>query len=122
MKKSSFVAMIMGTLGGILTSIGLCMCLIAEWNAFMPGVIMASLGFIIILAMLKIWRKMEGKAPVHISQKTILTMLVGIIGTILFGSGMCLTMVWNNMVLGISVGVVGIVVLLSLIPMVKGLV
>ncbi len=34
---------------------------------------------------------------------------------------MCMTMIWNMMVSGIIVGVVGIVVLLCLIPAVKGL-
>lgn len=35
--------------------------------------------------------------------------------------GICLTMVWSNMILGIVIGIVGIVVLLSLIPLTKGL-
>lgn len=37
MKKSSFVAMILGTIGGILFALGMCMALIPEWNAFLPG-------------------------------------------------------------------------------------
>ena len=40
MKKSSFAAMIMGSIGGILLAIGMCMCLLPEWNAFAPGVFM----------------------------------------------------------------------------------
>ena len=39
MKKSTFVAMILGTIGGILFALGMCMALIPEWNAFRPGVI-----------------------------------------------------------------------------------
>ena len=38
MKKSSFVAMILGTSGGILVALGMCMALIPEWNAFKPGI------------------------------------------------------------------------------------
>ena len=34
---------------------------------------------------------------------------------------MCLTMVWSHMLIGIVVGIVGIVLLLCLIPMTKGL-
>ena len=34
---------------------------------------------------------------------------------------MCLTMVWSNMVLGIVIGLVGIIALLCLIPLTKGL-
>lgn len=121
MKKSSFVAMIMGTVGGILSAIGMCMCLLPEWNAFKPGVVMGCIGLVILLVMVSVWRKMEGKAPIKLTGKTVLTTLLGIVGAILFGVGMCLTMVWSNMVLGIIIGIVGIVVLLSLIPTVKGL-
>lgn len=48
-------------------------------------------------------------------------MIMGTIGGILFALGMCLTMVWSNMVIGIIVGIAGIVVFLCLIPFIKGL-
>lgn len=121
MKKSSFVAMIMGTIGGILFALGMCMALIPEWNAFQPGVIMGVTGAIVLLAMVIIWRKMENKEPIKLSGKTIGATLIGIVGALLLGVGMCLTMVWGNMVAGIIVGIVGIVVLLCLIPFIKGL-
>lgn len=121
MKKSTFVAMILGTIGGILFALGMCMALITEWNAFQPGVIMGVVGAVVLLIMVLIWRKMENKAPVRLSGKTIGATLIGIIGALLFGVGMCLTMVWNNMVMGIIIGIVGIIVLLCLIPFVKGL-
>lgn len=121
MKKSTFVAMIMGTIGGILFALGMCMALIPEWNAFQPGVIMGVVGAVVLLAMVLIWRKMENKEPIKLSGKTIGAMLIGIVGALLLGVGMCLTMVWSNMVVGIIVGIVGIVVLLCLIPFIKGL-
>lgn len=121
MKKSTFVAMILGTIGGILFALGLCMALIPEWNAFRPGVIMGVIGAVVLLAMVLIWRKMENKEPIRLSGKTIGATLIGIVGALLFGVGMCLTMVWSNMVVGIIVGIVGIVVLLCLIPFIKGL-
>lgn len=121
MKKSTFVAMILGTIGGILFALGMCMALIPEWNAFWPGVIMGVTGVIVLLAMVLIWRKMENKEPIKLSGKTIGATLIGIVGALLLGVGMCLTMVWSNMVVGIIVGVVGIVVLLCLIPFIKGL-
>lgn len=68
-----------------------------------------------------IWRKMEGKAPIKVSGKTIGTVLLGIVGALLLGVGMCLSMVFGKMVLGIAVGIIGIVVLLMLIPLAKGL-
>ena len=121
MKKSSFVAMILGTSGGILFALGMCMALIPEWNAFKPGIVMGVVGVVVLLAMVIIWRRMEGKAPVKLSGKTIVAWLIGIVGALALGVGMCLPMVWCHMVVGIIVGLVGIVLLLCLIPFIKGL-
>ena len=78
-------------------------------------------GAVVLLIMVLVWRKMENKEPIKLSGKTIGAVLIGIIGALLFGVGMCLTMVWCHMVIGIIVGIVGIVVLLCLIPFIKGL-
>lgn len=121
MKKSTFVAMMLGTIGGILFALGMCMALIAEWNAFNQGIIMGVIGMAVLFVMVLVWRKMENKEPIRLSGKTIGAALIGIIGALLLGVGMCLTMVWSNMVMGIVIGIVGIVVLLSLFPFVKGL-
>lgn len=121
MKKSTFIAMILGTIGGILFALGMCMALIPEWNAFKPGVIMGVIGAVVLLIMVLVWRRMENKEPIKLSGKTIGATLIGIIGALLLGVGMCLTMVWSHMVAGIVIGIVGIVVLLCLIPFIKGL-
>lgn len=121
MKKSTFVAMILGTIGGILFALGMCMALIPEWNAFRPGVIMGIIGAVVLLIMVFVWRRMEKKEPIRLSGKTIGATLMGIIGALLLGVGMCLTMVWSHMIAGIIIGIVGIVVLLCLIPFIKGL-
>ncbi len=120
MKKSSFVAMILSTIGGILFALGMCMALIPEWNAFRQGVIMGVIGVVVLLIMVLVWRKMEKKSPIRLSGKTIGTVLLGIVGALTLGVGMCLTMVWSNMILGIVIGIVGIVLLLCLIPLAKG--
>ena len=121
MKKSTFVAMILGTIGGILFALGMCMGLIEEWNARNEGIIMGVIGLVVLLVMVAVWRRMENKQPIKLSGKTIGATLIGIVGALLLGVGMCLTMVWSNMVVGIIVGIVGIVVLLCLIPFIKGL-
>lgn len=121
MKKSTFVAMILGTIGGILFALGMCMALIPEWNAFRPGVIMGVIGVVVLLIMVLVWRRMENKEPIKLSGKTIGATLIGIVGALLLGVGMCLTMVWSHMVAGIVIGIMGIVVLLCLIPFIKGL-
>lgn len=121
MKKSTFVAMILGTVGGILFALGMCMALIPEWNAFRPGVIMGVTGAIVLLIMVAVWRKMENKAPIKLSGKIIGATLIGIAGALLLGIGMCLTMVFSHMAAGIVVGIAGIVVLICLVPFIKGL-
>lgn len=121
MKKSSFIAMILGTIGGILLSLGMCMCLLPEWNAFKPGVVMGCVGLLVLLIMVLVWRKMEEKEAIKLSGKTIRALLIGILGSLLLGVGMSMTMVWSQMVIGIIIGIVGIVILLSLIPFIKGL-
>lgn len=121
MKKSTFVSMILGTIGGILFALGMCMALIPEWNAFRPGVIMGAFGIVVLLIMILVWRRMENKEPIKLSGKTIGATLIGIIGALLLGVGMCLTMVWSHMIAGIAIGIVGIVVILCLIPFIRGL-
>ena len=121
MKKSSFVAMILGTIGGILFALGMCMALITEWNARQPGIVLGVLGVAVLLIMVLVWRKMENKEPIHLSGRAIGTVLLGILGALVLGVGMCLTMVWGRMIVGTLVGIVGIVLLLCLIPMVKGI-
>jgi len=121
MKKSSFVAMLMGTISGVLFALGMCMALIPEWEAFQPGIIFGCVGVLLGLITLIIWRKMEHKQPIQFSGKTILTIIVGVIGALALGIGMCFCMVWGKMIIGVVVGLIGIIVLLSLIPLVKGI-
>jgi hypothetical protein len=121
MKKKNFVTLIMSTIGGILFAIGMCMCMLPEWNAFKQGVIIGVIGAVVLLAMLVVRRKMEGKPAIHLSGKAIGTVLLGVVGAVVLGIGMCMVMVWSMMVQGILVGLVGIILLICLIPVVKGL-
>ena len=121
MKKSSFVATVLGTVSGVLFALGMCMALIPEWNAFKPGVVFGAVGIVMALVTWMIWRKMEHKAPIQITPKAILTAVVGVAGALTLGVGMCFCMVWGKMVSGIIIGLVGIVVLLFLIPLTKGI-
>lgn len=52
---------------------------------------------------------------------TLGTVALAVVGALLLGVGMCLSMVFGKMVLGIVIGLVGIVALLCLIPLTKGL-
>ena len=121
MKKSSFVALLLGTVSGVFFALGMCMAMIPEWNSFRPGVVLGCAGLVLCLVTILVWRKMEHKQPVHVSGKALLTIAFGILGTLALGVGMCFCMVWDKMVLGIVLGLGGIVLLLCLIPLTKGI-
>lgn len=123
MTKKNFITLILSVIGGILFAVGMCMCLLPEWNAFSQGVVVAVIGLAVLLAMVIVRRKMSGKPVfVKLSGKTIGTIVLSIVGVLVLGVGMCMTMVWEGLMIpGIIVGVVGIVLLLCLIPLCKGL-
>lgn len=121
MKKKNFVSLVFGTVGVILFGIGMCMCLLPEWGAFTPGVVIAAAGIVVLLVLLMVRRKMEGKPAVHISGKAVGAVLLSIAGALVLGVGMCMAMIWNMLVPGIVMGAAGILLLLCLIPLVKGL-
>ena len=121
MKKSSFVAMILGTVSGVLFALGMCMALLPEWNAFREGIMFGVVGLVLGLITLTVWRKMEGKQPIKVNGKQLLFVLFGVLGALILGLGLCFCMVWENIVLGTVIGLAGILMLLSLIPLTKGL-
>lgn len=122
MSKKNFITLILSTIGGILFALGMCMTMLPEWGAFTQGVVIGCIGLVVLLAMLVVRRRMEGKPViVKLDGKTIGTIALGIVGALMLGVGMCMTMVWSMMVPGVIVGLVGIVLLLFLIPLVKGI-
>ena len=121
MKKSNFVALVLGTVSGVLFALGMCMALLPEWNAFKPGVIFGAVGIVLGIITVLVWRKMENKAPIKVSGKGAGVVVLAIIGALTLGVGMCFCMVWENIILGTIIGLVGIIALLMLIPITKGI-
>lgn len=120
MKKKNFIMLVLGVIGGMLFSIGLCMCLVPEWNAFQPGVVVTAIGLVVLLVLLAVALKGK-KAGKPINWKLVGKVSFGVLGALVMGIGMSMIMVWNLMLPGILVGIVGIVMLLMLIPMFLGL-
>ena len=121
MKKSNFIALILGTIGTVFFALGMCMTTITEWGMFNQGIVCGVIGLVVLLADLILWRRMEGKEPIHLSGKTLGTIALAVAGALLLGVGMCLSMVFGYLVQGIVVGLVGIMALLCLIPLTRGL-
>ena len=121
MKKNQFIALLVGTVGGLLFALGMCMCLLPEWNAFNEGVVSTAAGAVILIILAIVSRIKSGKPRKPINWKVVGKVVYGTAAALVLGVGMCLIMVWNLMLPGILVGVVGIIMLLCLIPMCIGL-
>lgn len=121
MKKSSFIALVMGTVSGVLFALGMCMALLPEWNAFKEGVILGAIGLILGVVTFFVWCKMENKKLPKMNVRNFLLILFGLIGLLVFGTGMCLCLVAEKIIFGTVIGLVGIIMLISLIPMIKGI-
>ena len=115
MKKETLLEIILGTVGGLVFAIGMCMCLIPEWNLFKAGVITAIIGFLILLCIIPIYRKEHPRKP-HgpINWGLVGTFSVGIGGSLLMGFGMSKIMVGtpatSDMIVGLITGIVGLLI------------
>lgn len=121
MKKSSFVALIMGTVSGVLFALGMCMALLPEWDAFTEGVILGTVGIVLGIITAIIWCKMENKKLPKMNGKILFRSVYAITAALVLGVGMCMCLVWEQIIWGTLVGLLGIVMLIALIPMIKGI-
>lgn len=121
MKKSNFIALIMGTVSGVLFALGMCMALLPEWDAFIEGVVMGGVGLVLGVITLLVWCKMENKKLPKMNGKNVLRTVYSVIAVLVLGLGMCMCLVWQNIVWGTLIGLLGIIMLIALIPMIKGI-
>ena len=120
MEKKNFIKLVLGVVGGLLFSLGMCMCLLPQWNAFKLGVACTAVGAVSLLILGAVaWLRSGRKIRMH--WKTFGKVLYGVFASLVLGAGMCMIMIWKLMLPGILVGIAGIVLLLMLIPMCIGL-
>ena len=121
MKKNHFIILLISVVAGLLFSLGICMCLLPEWNSFTLGVILSVIGGLSLLIMGIIAYLKNAKNRVPTNWKLIGKIFYGIVSTLILGLGMCMIMVWNLMLWGIIVGIIGLIMTLFLIPLFLGL-
>ena len=121
MKKSSFIALILGTVSGVLFALGMCMALLPEWNSFTAGIILGVIGIVLGIITVLVWCKMENKKLPKMNGKNVLRVLYAVVAVLVLGVGMCLCLVWQKIIVGTLVGLLGIIMLIALIPMIKGI-
>ena len=121
MKKSSFIALVMGTIGGALFALGMCMALVEQWNTLSQGIGFGAAGLALGLAALLTWCRMENRKLPRMSGRNLLRAVYIAAAVLALGAGLCLCLVWQQFVWGTLAGLAGIVMLLGLIPMIMGL-
>lgn len=121
MKKSHFAILVLSVISGLLFSLGMCMCLVSEWNLLVPGIVLTSIGGVILITIGIIAFIKNKKASSNINWKLVGKISYAVASALVLGLGMCMIMVWDLMIAGIVVGTVGILMLLLLIPMFFGL-
>lgn len=121
MLKKNFVTLIMSVISCLFLGLGMCMTMLPAWNAYDQGLIVGVIGIALFVIMILVRRKMEGKQLIAFNAKAVFTVLFGIAAALALGAGMCMAMLWNMMIQGIALGTAGIVALLCLIPICKGL-
>ena len=120
MKKNQFIKLIISVVAGLIFSLGMCMCLLPEWNSFTIGVILTAIGGIILLVMWIVEFIKNAKNRKPINWKLVGKISYGVLSVLVLGLGMSMIMVLNLFLYGIIVGIVGIIMTLFLIPMFLG--
>lgn len=117
MKKETLLEIILGTIGGLVFAIGMCMCLLPEWNMFKTGVITTIIGFIILLCIIPVYKSSHPKKArgnKQVNWGIVMTWIAGVVGSLIMGFGMSKIMVGNasttDMIVGLIIGVIGLVI------------
>lgn len=122
MTKKNFMFLVLTVVGGLLFALGMCMCLLPEWNASTPGVVVAALGALVLLAIALVRWIMAGKPVAKVNWNKVGKIAYCVVAALVLGTGMAMIMAFEGLMIpGIIVGIVGIVLLLGLIPVFKGL-
>ena len=122
MTKKNFMFLVLTVVGSLLFALGMCMCLLPEWNAFTPGVVVTALGALVLLAIALVRWIMAGKPIAKVNWNKVGKIAYCVVAALVLGAGMAMIMAFEGLMIpGIIVGIVGIVLLLGLIPVFKGL-
>jgi len=122
MTKKSFMFLVLTVVAVLLFGLGMCMCLLPEWNAFKPGVVITALGALTLLAIGLMRWVMAGKPVAKINWSKVGKIAYCVAAALVVGTGMAMIMALEGLMIpGIVVGSVGIVLALGIIPVLKGL-
>lgn len=105
---------VLGTVGGLVFALGMCMCLVPEWGLFNPGVAAVAVGVVLLGATYVAYRRSHPRARREPADRAVLAaFVVGVVGMLALGVGMSLVLVGGAsggpMLLGgMALGVAGL--------------
>lgn len=121
MTKKHFMYLVLTVAAGLCFSLGMCMCLLPQWHAFKPGVVVTALGIILLLAIGITGWIQAGKPVARVNWQMAGKVLYCVGSMLVLGTGMAMIMAFEGLMIpGILVGIVGIVLALGIIPVFKG--
>ena len=120
MTKKNFVFLVLTVAATLVFGLGMCMCLLPEWNVFKPGVVVTALGAAALLVIALVRWIMAGRPAAKINWGKVGKVAYCVM--LVLGAGMAMIMAFEGLMLpGVIVGIVGIVLGLGVIPVFKGL-
>ena len=122
MSKKGFVYLVLSVMGGLLFALGMCMCLLPQWNAFKPGVVVTALGMVVLAVLGLVCWIGAGRPVAKINWALTGKVTYCVVAVLVLGAGMAMIMAFEGLMLpGIAVGVAGILMALFAVPVCKGL-
>ncbi len=115
MEKKNLIAACMATVGGALFALGMVLALVEEWNLRIAGIVVGSVGLILLVLIYPVYRKVGHYPRIKANRAHIAAYILGVFAALLLGVGLCLVLVsaepapWQ-IVTGICVGMVGIII------------
>lgn len=122
MERKTLIKIVLGTIGGLVFALGMCCCLLPEWNLFGFGVGMAIAGGVLLIALLiyNLLTRERKPRTEPINWRAAIAWMAGIAATLLMGFGMSKVMAGEpsqtDMMLGMACGIVGLLVDILIFP------
>lgn len=122
MTKKNYLFLMLTVLSSLAFAVGMCMCLLPEWDAFRPGVAVTAAGALALIVLGAVRWVMAGRPMMRVNWKTVGKVSYCVAAVLVFGAGMAMVMCFEGMMLhGIILGAAGLMLGLGCIPVCRGL-
>lgn len=111
--KIKKVTVMNGIFGFLLFAIGMCMCLVPQWNAFYFGIFLIVIGMLLMFLTWFLWGKLTNRPKFKISKEVFISTLLKTLSLLILGLSLSLVLVWEQIFAGILLGIPALMVFIS---------